>query len=47
MNVILTKIEHANGFTIVDTRNIEIPCDFESSYGGFNSPPHHSQFSNT
>jgi len=24
---------------MVDTRNIEIPCDFGSSYGGFNRPP--------
>ena len=39
-----TVIEHANGFTMVDTMNIEIPCDFGISYGGFNHAPHHSQF---
>ena len=34
-----TFVEHANAFTIVNIRNIEIPCDFGSSYGGFNHPP--------
>ena len=40
-------VEHANGFTMVDTRSSDIPCDFGSSYGGFYRPPHHSQFRNT
>jgi len=31
-----TFVEHANGFTMVDIRNIEIPCDFGSSNGDFN-----------
>ena len=31
-----TIVERANGFTMVDTRNIEIPCDFGGSYSGFN-----------
>jgi len=34
-----TVVEHANVFIIVDTRNIEIQCDFGSSYSGFNYPP--------
>ena len=29
---------------MIDTRNIEIPCDFGISYGGFNHAPYHSQF---
>jgi len=29
-------VEHANGFTMVNTRNIEISFDFGGSYGGFN-----------
>ena len=33
-----TVVEHANGFTMADTRNIEIRCDFGSSCGGFNCP---------
>ena len=35
-------VEHANGFTMVNTSNIEIPFDFGSSYGGFYRPLHHS-----
>ena len=31
-----TVVEHANGFSMVNTSNIEIPCDFGGSYGGFN-----------
>ena len=34
-----TVFEHANGFTMVNTRNIEIPFDFGGSYGGFNWLP--------
>lgn len=37
-NLHQTIVEHANGFTIADTRNIEIRCDFGSSCGGFNYP---------
>lgn len=34
-----TFFEHANVFTMVNIRNIDIPCDFGSSNGSFNSQP--------
>jgi len=34
-----TVVEHVDGFTMVDIRNIEIPRDFGSSCGGFTCPP--------
>jgi len=29
-------VEYVNGFTMVNIKNIEIPCDFGSSNGGLN-----------